>query len=58
MSLIIYFFCGLLFTSTLVVQPLASLGVLQMPGDPWSSIHIYEGKTKLINTDTSVGFLC
>lgn len=33
-------------------------GVLQMPGDPWSSVCIYEGKTKLINTDTGVGFLC
>lgn len=37
---------------------LCVLGVLQTPGDPWSCICIYEGKTKVINTDTGVGFLC
>ena len=49
------------FVATCSVLPLwfSSLcvhGVLQMPGDLWSSMCIYEGKTKLRNT--GMGFLC
>lgn len=34
-------------------NPLYALGFLQISGDPWSSVHIYEEKIELIKMDTN-----